>query len=207
VVRASYGNKLPAGGRTANYLELVHVIDGFTGSVEASYAVDRVASASVPSDDALALAATQAHPSEAWVERRVSLLLRPPDPRRAPRRRGELRAQLLEVPASTRVQTTPKRSGFDVSWWGFRDDAEARGAPRLEIAWNTDDTRSTVLDERFAIDREQLARIESSGEVTFRAEVRVFWSPDETRCVITFDGGVDASTPDAADRRWFLRSV
>ena len=69
------------------------------------------------------------------------------------------------------------------------------------------DFEVTVLDERFALDHEQLARIPSSREVTLRNEVRVYWSPDETRCVVVFDGHVDPPHPTLFDRRWFLRKV
>jgi hypothetical protein len=203
-MRASYGNKLSDGDRPANYVELVHVGDGITGEIESSYVVDRVASASVPADDPLARAAVQARSSERWLERRVALLLQPPDARRAPRRRGELRLQLLDVPGRTRVLTQPKRGGFDVAWWGFEHDAAVTGAPRVQLAWNDEDGRTVVLDEAFAVGNQQLAAVASSREVAFRTEVRVFWSPDETRCVVTFDGRTDPAEVNLADRRWFM---
>jgi hypothetical protein len=206
-VSASYGHKLADGDRPANYLALVHVADGLTGEIEASYVVDRVVSASVPAEDPLARAAATAQPSERWMDRRTSLLLRSPEARRAPPRPGELRLRLHDVPGRTRVQTQPKLGGFDVAWWGFRDEAKVDTAPRVELAWNTEAGGTTVLDERFAVGPRQLASVQAAREIVFRTKVRVFWSPDATHCVITFDGETDPPTPDLVDRRWFLSAI
>ena len=96
--------------------------------------------------------------------------------------------QLDDVPPGSRVRIDPKHGGFDVRWWRF-DPKPTDKTPRMELVWHEGEHKVTVLDETLIVPEH------APGESTLRDEVRVFWSPDETRCVIV------------VDQRWFVRDV
>ncbi|MEM6292826.1 MAG: protein kinase [Myxococcota bacterium] len=208
-LRVGYGSKVATRG-VANFLELILVLDGRSGSVEASYVVDRVARASVGSDDPLARAAASSFPAEQWLQRRVELLLRRPEPRRVPaRRRGELTFALDDIPQSSRVRVQAKRAGFDVSWWGFDGLRGEHDTPTLRLTWQADEQRAVVLQDRITQEVPFLRELalRSRDPVTFSGHVRPYWSAAEDKAVVVVDLSAGTAEDALVDRRWFIVDV
>ncbi len=208
-LRVGFGSKVATRG-VANFLELILVLDGRSGAVETSYVVDRVARASVGSDDPLARAAASSLPAQRWLQRRVELLLRRPEPRRVPaRRRGELTFALGDVPAGSRVQVQAKRAGFDVSWWGFDGLRGEHDTPTLRLTWNAGDVREVVLQDRITQEVPFLRELalRSRDPVVFSGHVRPYWSAAEDKALIVVDLSTGIAEDALVDRRWFIATV
>lgn len=203
-LRVAYGSKMAARG-FANYLELVVELDGETGSVVRTFAVDRVANASLSKNDPLAKAQAASLSGERWLERRVELLLKAPEARRAPaRRNGELTLSFANVPEGTKVRVQAKRTGFDLGWWGFDALAPEASPPLLQVRWNESGEAKTLVNTPIEVELEALRKLAArpGSDVTLEGPVRVYWTPDEKRALVTltFEAGRD----EVIDRRWFL---
>lgn len=203
-LRVAYGSKMAARG-FANYLELVVELDGKTGSVVRTFAVDRVANASLSKNDPLAKAQKASLSGERWLERRVELLLKAPEARRAPsRRNGELTLSFANVPEGTKVRVQAKRTGFDLGWWGFDALAPEASPPLLQVRWNENGEAKTLVNTPIEVELDALRKLAArpGADVTLEGPVRVYWTPDEKRALVTltFEAGRD----EVIDRRWFL---
>jgi serine/threonine protein kinase len=203
-VRVAYGSKLAARG-FANYLELIVELDGRTGAVAHTYVAERIANASQSQDDPLARAAAASLPEQRWLERRLALLLRAPEARRVPsRRRGELSLSFVEVPAGSKVRVQAKRTGFDLAWWNFDALSAGDPPPALDLSWTESGRQHPLVRAPVEVSVETLRRLASRprSDVTLDGSVRVFWSPDETRALVTIT--FDAARGEVSDRRWFV---
>ncbi len=204
VLRVSYGSKVVARG-FANYLQLIVELDGATGSVVRTYAVDRAANASLSKNDPLARAAKASIDGKRWLERRTELLLRTPEARRAPARRdGALTLSFENVPAGTKVRVQAKRSGFDLGWWGFDELGEGDAVPLLHVKWAENGTQTTLVRTPVEVEVDVLRKLAArpASDVTLEGPVRVYWTGDAKRALVT----VSFETKDAevVDRRWFV---
>lgn len=203
-LRVSYGSKVAARG-FANYLQLVVEIDGATGSVVRTYAVDRTANASLGKNDPLARAAKASIDGKRWVERRTELLLRTPEARRAPARRdGALTLSFENVPEGTKVRVQAKRSGFDLGWWGFDELGDGDSVPLLHVKWVEGGEQTTLVRTPVEVEVDVLRKLAArpGSDVTLEGPVRVYWTSDSRRALVT----VSFETADAGvvDRRWFV---
>jgi len=203
VLRLAYGSKVAARG-FANYLELIVEVDGKTGSVVRTFSVDREANASLSKNDPLAKADAASVPGKRWVERRVELLLRAPEARRAPsRRQGELTLSFENVPEGTKVRAQAKRSGFELGWWGFDALGFDASRPTLHVQWVESGAAHTLVQAPVEVELDRLRTLAArpGDEVTLEGAVRVYWTADERRALVTveLEGGREV-----ADRRWFL---
>ncbi len=211
-LRLVYGSKLAARG-FANYLELAVEVDGKTGAVLGTYVLERISNASLPGDDPLAQAAQASHSEAQWIERRLELLLRQPEPRRAPARRsGALTMGLEDVPEGTRVQVQAKRAGFDVSWWNLDVLEAGDTAPTMHVRWAEGGAPKTIVRAPFEVSADAMRRVAErpGAEAVLEGQLRVYWSADETRALITVDAEVPAAesgAPGTVDRRWFVVEV
>jgi len=203
-LRVSYGSKTAARG-FANYLQLVVELDGATGSVVRTYAVDRAANASLSKNDPLARAAKASIDGKRWVERRTELLLRTPEARRAPARRdGSLTLSFENVPAGTKVRVQAKRSGFDLGWWGFDELGEGESVPLLHVQWVEDGVQTTLVRTPVEVEVEVLRKLAArpASDITLEGPVRVYWSSDAKRALVTVS--FETKDADVVDRRWFV---
>lgn len=203
-LRVSYGAKKAARG-FANYLQLVVELDGATGSVVRTYAVDRTANASLSKNDPLARAAKASIDGKRWIERRTELLLRTPEARRAPARRdGALTLSFENVPTGTKVRVQAKRSGFDLGWWGFDEIVEGDSVPLIHMKWVEGETQTTLVRTPVEVEVEALRKLAGrpSSDVTLEGPVRVYWTGDAKRALVTVS--FETQEDDVVDRRWFV---
>ncbi len=203
-LRVSYGSKVAARG-FANYLQLVVELDGASGSVVRTYAVDRTANASLSKDDPLARAAKASIGGKRWVERRTELLLRTPEARRAPARRdGALTLSFENVPSGTKVRVQAKRSGFDLGWWGFDELLEGDSVPLLHVTWVEGGSQTTLVRTPVEVEVEVLRKLAArpGSDVTLEGPVRVYWTSDAKRALVTVS--FQTKEADVVDRRWFV---
>lgn len=206
-LRIAYGSKMATRG-FANYLELVVELDGKTGSVVRTFAVDRVANASLSKNDPLAKAEAASLTEARWLERRVELLLQTPEPRRAPSRRdGELTLSFTDVPEGTRVRVQAKRTGFDVGWWGFDALPADASPPLLQVRWNEAGKTTALVNTPIEVELEALRKLAArpGADVTLEGPVQVYWTPDQKRALVTVTfEAARGEVVELVDRRWFL---
>jgi serine/threonine-protein kinase len=196
----------PAGDGAA--VSFVEIHDGSTGETTSRYLIEPADAKSRTWPGSLQAWVDEAGTGDDWTRRRLDLLLRRPNPERAPQMDQELRLGHGAVPTGTKVQILPKRKGFDFRWFGFDDASGSTAGLPLHVDHDTPRRRDRLLSVDAPLTYADAVAHAADGHMpTIAGSVTANWSPDESRCVLIVSAALERSASASARDLWFLRAA
>ena len=137
-----------------------------------------------------------------------SLSLLGPEARRAPfQAEGEVVVTVEDLPLGTKARLLPKRTGFDVTWYGVETQGSGMKTsppgPRLHVEFDDGSFRYDMLAIRIPFDYDEVAAL---GAPSIDGRLRFYWSPDGDRCVVLLAASPSGDDTEAR-HAWYLRAA
>jgi serine/threonine protein kinase len=190
-------------------LEVVEIHDGITGARIEGYVLEPTTARTMTWPGALQTIIDDSGDHNAWIRRRMDLLLRNADARRTPGAQREILIAHEPVPAETRVRFTPKSWGYEFRWYNFVRTFDGDATLELTIDYVAGKRRDRLSTFPVPIPYSRvLGAAHEAGELpTVSGRIELHWSADSDRCVLLMSSQIERGRVSVEAQQWVLRAA